>query len=85
MMQLVEEAVDGSWIGHCARIAIADESGIGSVYSPPKQDQSLHLADHVETVVDIGYRAEVNRSFSLGSCLRLLSLMALFAGMAVEI
>ncbi|KAF5326874.1 hypothetical protein D9619_004376 [Psilocybe cf. subviscida] len=58
MMQLVEEAVDGSWIGHCARIAIADESGIGSVYSPPKQDQGLQRADHVETVVDIGYRSE---------------------------
>ena len=83
-MQLVEEAVDGSWIGHCARIAIADESGIGSVYSPPKQDQGLHLADHVETVVDVGYRPEVNRSSLLGSRLRVPPLIAHFPGMVIE-
>jgi signal transduction histidine kinase len=52
-MQLVEEAVEGSWIGHQARMS-ALESDIGSVYAPPK---ALGAAsDHVETVVDIGRR-----------------------------
>ncbi|CAA7266924.1 unnamed protein product [Cyclocybe aegerita] len=61
LMQLVEEAVDGCWIGHRARTAIMGDSGIGSVYSPPKEDQGSPAATrrkHVETVVDIGYRAE---------------------------
>ncbi|KAJ3504115.1 hypothetical protein NLJ89_g8107 [Agrocybe chaxingu] len=61
LMQLVEEAVDGCWIGHRARTAIMGDSGIGSVYSPPKEDQGSPAAKrrkHVETVVDTGYRAE---------------------------
>lgn len=61
LMQLVEEAVDGCWIGHRARTSI-DDSGIGSVYSPPKVDPGSPVATrrkHVETVVDIGYRSEV--------------------------
>lgn len=62
-MQLVEEAVDGCWIGHRARTAIIDDSGIGSVYSPPKVDPGSPVATrrkHVETIVDIGYRSEVH-------------------------
>lgn len=58
LMQLVEEAVDGCWVGHRARQAIADDTGIGSVYAPP-QDVSSRKHNHVETVVDIGHRAGV--------------------------
>lgn len=61
-MQLVEEAVDGCWIGHRARTAIMGDSGIGSVYSPPKEDRGSPVATRraaVETVVEIGYRREV--------------------------
>ncbi|KAJ7086084.1 hypothetical protein B0H15DRAFT_987137, partial [Mycena belliarum] len=54
LMQLVEEAVDGCWIGHRARTAIMGDSGIGSVYSPPEDlSASKQL---VETVVEIGWR-----------------------------
>ena len=63
-MQLVEEAVDGCWIGHRARTAILGDSGIGSVYSPPKEDLGSPVATRkipVETVVDIGYRPEVRK------------------------
>lgn len=65
-MQLIEEAVDGCWIGHQARTATIDDSGIGSVYSPPKVDPGTPVAtcrNHVETVVDIGYRPEVRIIF----------------------
>ncbi|GLB40521.1 putative protein with domain present in phytochromes and cGMP-specific phosphodiesterases [Lyophyllum shimeji] len=61
LMQLVEEAVDGCWIGHRARSAIMGDSGIGSVYSPPKEDQGSPVATRhlsVETVIDVGYRPE---------------------------
>ncbi|KAF9266548.1 hypothetical protein L218DRAFT_956321 [Marasmius fiardii PR-910] len=60
LMQLVEEAVDGCWIGHRARTAIMEDTGIGSVYSPPKEDNSASTArrKHVETVIDIGERKE---------------------------
>jgi hypothetical protein len=61
LMQLVEEAIDGCWIGHRARTAMGD-SGIGSVYAPPSQDHGSSFTTrrkHVETVVDIGYRPEV--------------------------
>ncbi|RXW24263.1 hypothetical protein EST38_g1595 [Candolleomyces aberdarensis] len=63
LSQLIEDAVDGSWIGHRARTAIMGNSGIGSVYSPPSDDQA-HDADasqpvyHVETIIDIGYREQ---------------------------
>lgn len=61
LMQLVEEAVDGCWIGHRARTAIMEDSGIGSVYSPPKEHGSpvATRRKHVETVVDIDYRPQV--------------------------
>lgn len=52
-MQLVEEAVEGCWIGHRARMSTSE---IGSVYSPPqRQAISSQPGDtHVETVIDIG-------------------------------
>ncbi|KAJ7116368.1 hypothetical protein C8R44DRAFT_792314 [Mycena epipterygia] len=54
LMQLIEEAVDGCWIGHRARTAIMGDTGIGSVYSPP---EDLSAAKQVvETVVEIGWR-----------------------------
>jgi hypothetical protein len=63
LMHLVEEAVDGCWIGHRARTAIQGDSGIGSVYSPPNEDIGSPVAtrrNHVETVIDIEHRLEVN-------------------------
>ncbi|KAJ3853960.1 atypical/HisK protein kinase [Lentinula lateritia] len=59
LMQLVEDAVDGCWIGHCARTAIMEDTGtgIGSVYSPPREDES-QTRKHVEAVIDIGPRLE---------------------------
>ena len=62
LMQLVEEAIDGCWIGHRARTAMGD-NGIGSVYAPPNEDHGSTLTSprkYVETVVNIGYRREVN-------------------------
>jgi hypothetical protein len=64
LMQLVEDAVDGCWIGYQARSAITGgDNGIGSVYSPPKDDRGSPVAAtrkrHVETVVDIGFRPQV--------------------------
>ncbi|KAG6862009.1 hypothetical protein C0995_008196 [Termitomyces sp. Mi166 len=61
LMQLVEDAVDGSWIGYRARSAIVGDSAIGSVYSPPKDISGLPMpqsSTFVETVIDIGYRRE---------------------------
>ena len=53
-MQLVEEATEGCWIGHRARMFTSE---IGSVYSPPKPDRgsvmSPQPAKYVETVIDI--------------------------------
>jgi len=53
LMQLIEEAVEGCWIGHRARLFTSE---IGSVYSPPEKAgrSSLGRDCHVETVVDIG-------------------------------
>ena len=60
LAQLVEEATEGCWIGHRAR----HSSEIGSVYSPRDDEdaaaQNIRLRSHVETVVDIGYRSQVN-------------------------
>lgn len=62
-MQLVEEATEGCWIGHRARMFTSE---IGSVYSPPKQDRQALLQEpaprHVETVIDIGNCKTVRRS-----------------------
>ncbi|KAF7972518.1 hypothetical protein HWV62_17804 [Athelia sp. TMB] len=61
LMQLVEEAVDGGWIGHRARMS-AQNSEIGSVYSPPSAEQKAKdkatdvCGKHVETVIEVGYR-----------------------------
>ena len=54
-MQLVEEATEGCWIGHRARMFTSE---IGSVYSPPKPDRSSAVpanAKWVETVIDIDH------------------------------
>ncbi|KAK0485108.1 hypothetical protein IW261DRAFT_1330790 [Armillaria novae-zelandiae] len=60
LMQLVEEAVDGCWVGHRARQAIVGDTGIGSVYSPPAEEGAplTMRGDHVETVIEIGHRQE---------------------------
>jgi hypothetical protein len=64
LMQLVEEAVEGSWIGYQARMSALQESEIGSVYAPPKKAAGGGM--HVETVVDIAQRVGV--SISLKFC-----------------
>lgn len=53
LMQLIEEAVEGCWIGHRARLFTSE---IGSVYSPPERAGRTPLGSdfHVETVVDVG-------------------------------
>ncbi len=63
-MQLVEEAVDGCWVGHRARQAIADDTGIGSVYSPPQKQDLSRKQNHVETVIEIGHRSAVSFPFN---------------------
>lgn len=59
-MQLVEEATEGCWIGHRARMFTSE---IGSVYSPPKQDRHTvrvpNSVKHVETVIDIDHNDAV--------------------------
>ena len=59
LMQLVEDATEGCWIGHRARMFTSE---IGSVYSPPKSDRQQLLPKpnkHVETVIDIGHSEAV--------------------------
>ena len=59
-MQLVEEATEGCWIGHRARMFTSE---IGSVYSPPKADRSVAVpanAKWVETVIDIDHYDSVS-------------------------
>lgn len=70
LMQLIENAIDGCWIGHRARMTSTDESGIGSVYSPPRDILGSPMATrrkNVETVLDIGFRAEVI-SYARSAC-----------------
>ncbi|KAI6133531.1 Fph type histidine kinase [Pisolithus croceorrhizus] len=60
--QLVEEAIDGSWIGYCARTSALRESEIGSVYAPTMEHRTSSVmsapmsAQNVEIVVDIDRR-----------------------------
>ncbi|THH20416.1 hypothetical protein EW146_g955 [Bondarzewia mesenterica] len=60
LMQLVEEAIEGCWIGHRARMSSLNDSEIGSLYSPPRQDRGgvKTPAKHVEIVLEIGEREE---------------------------
>lgn len=59
VLQLIEEAVEGSWIGHRARmLSQQQESEIGSLYAPPRQDGSGKKL--VEIVIEIGDREEVS-------------------------
>ena len=61
VLQLIEEAVEGSWIGHRARALIRQqESEIGSLYAPPRQDGSTKKL--VEVVIEIGDREEVSKN-----------------------
>ena len=61
-MQLVEEAVEGCWIGHRARLPASSE--IGSVFAPPSlATPSLAFArTSVETVIEVGLS---NRGWTL--------------------
>ncbi|PIL35743.1 hypothetical protein GSI_02473 [Ganoderma sinense ZZ0214-1] len=55
LMQLVEEATEGCWIGHRARMFTSE---IGSVYSPPRHQHTASIPNrnkHVETVIDVGH------------------------------
>lgn len=59
VLQLIEEAVEGSWIGHRARLFTRQqESEIGSLYAPPKQDGNGKKL--VEVVIEIGDREDVS-------------------------
>lgn len=61
-MHLVEEAVEGCWIGHKART----DSEIGSVYAPPRERSTSGTGlplEPTETVVDIEGREAV-RAFA---------------------
>ncbi len=62
LMELIEEAVEGCWVGFRARMPNPRADGIGTFYSPPS-DGFSGLA--VETVVDIGFRPEVGTSTPL--------------------
>ena len=54
-MQLVEEAVEGCWIGYRARLPASSE--IGSVYAPPSQGSQFAFGRaSVETVIDVDLR-----------------------------
>lgn len=57
-MQLVEEAVEGCWIGFRARLPAAG-SEIGTVYAPPSAGSQFAFGrSSVETVIDIGLRSK---------------------------
>lgn len=74
-MQLIEEAVEGSWIGHRARMLTRQqESEIGSLYAPPRQDGSGKKL--VEIVIEIGDREEVSVLDMRHSCAPSAVLMA---------
>ncbi|KAL5526390.1 hypothetical protein ACEPAF_8113 [Sanghuangporus sanghuang] len=57
LMQLVEEAVEGCWIGHRARLPASSE--IGSVYAPPLSGSQFSITrTPVEVVIEVGLRNE---------------------------
>lgn len=63
-MQLVEEAIDTSVVGHRDRMSVQN-SEIGSVYSPPSTQQPSDTSvpsttGYVETVIEVDYRAKVH-------------------------
>lgn len=70
--QLVEEAIDGSWIGYCARNS-SKGSEIGSVYAPNSNTRASSVmtapesSQNVEIVVDIDHREGVG-SLNCPSC-----------------
>lgn len=57
---LVEEAVEGCYIGYRARPQIMG-SEIGSLYAPSSQNATLSFGrSAVEMVIDINYRSKVS-------------------------
>ncbi len=67
VLQLIEEAVEGSWIGYRARTVIRQqESEIGSLYAPPRQDGSGKKL--VEVVIEIGDREGVSKNCASLPC-----------------
>jgi hypothetical protein len=70
LASLVEQTVEGCWIGQRARFFMGD-SEIGSFYAPPTapsllpRDQRRNMIknlDHVETVIDIAQREKVSKT-----------------------
>ena len=56
-MQLVEEAVEGCWIGFRSRLPASSE--IGTVYAPPTSGSQFSFGRaSVETVIDIQLRSK---------------------------
>ncbi|KLO17145.1 hypothetical protein SCHPADRAFT_847062 [Schizopora paradoxa] len=58
LLQLMEEAVEGCWIGHRARLPALAGSDIGSVYAPPVQSTTTltFQRTQVETVLEVSLR-----------------------------
>ena len=54
----MEEAVEGCWIGHRARLPALAGSDIGSVYAPPVQSTTTltFQRTQVETVLEVSLR-----------------------------
>ena len=78
VLQLIEEAVEGSWIGHRARLFTQQqESEIGSLYAPPRQDGNGKKL--VEIVIEIGDREEVSLTVRVPSSSPSANLWALTA------
>ena len=70
LVQLVEEAMEGCWIGYRARLPAMNHNEVGSVYAPPsRQDSQLSSVafanSPVEAVIDIAFRVTANRPHSL--------------------
>lgn len=59
LLQLVEEAVEGCWIGYRARLPAVSGSEIGSVYAPPVESTGTltFQQSSVETVLDVQLRS----------------------------
>ena len=57
LIQLIEEAVEGCWVGFRARLANKESDGIGTFYSPGNASARLGL---VETVINVAQRRNVS-------------------------
>lgn len=56
LVKLIEDTVEGCWIGQKARFLLEGDSGIGSVYAPPTLKGANDKGEHVEFIIDIGLR-----------------------------